>query len=129
LERVPVAATATILIAEDDPDIRHVLHELLQDEGYVPLIVKDGQEALDVVLTQHVDLILLDLQMPVLDGEGFCTVYHERGGTAPVVLVTAASPTLVESALTACGAAGYISKPFDLNDVIEAVAKHLPAAR
>jgi CheY-like chemotaxis protein len=122
-----MAGPATVLIAEDDPHIRHVLHELLEDEGYVPLLVANGQEALDLALAQPVDVILLDLQMPVLNGEAFCHAYREHGGTAPVVLLTAAAPAIVEAAITACGAAGYIAKPFDLGQVIETVAQHVAA--
>jgi DNA-binding response OmpR family regulator len=122
-----VAGPATVLIAEDDSHIRHVLHELLQDEGYVPLLVANGQEALDLALAQGVDVILLDLQMPVLDGEAFCHAYHEHGGTALIILLTAVAPNVMEAVAAACGAAGYIPKPFDLDHVLETVVQHLPA--
>jgi CheY-like chemotaxis protein len=78
-----MAASATVLIAEDDPNIRDLLHELLEGEGYESLVVSNGQEALDLALAQPIDVILLDLQMPVLNGEAFCTAYREHGGKAP----------------------------------------------
>jgi two-component system response regulator MprA len=122
-----VARPAIVLVAEDDSHIRHVLYELLEDEGYVPLLVANGQEALDLALAQQVDVILLDLQMPVLNGEAFCQAYREHGGTAPVILLTAVAAEGVEAAITACGAAGYIPKPFDLDHVLETVALHVAA--
>jgi two-component system OmpR family response regulator len=128
VDRAALTSRPTILIAEDDPDIRQVLHDLLEDEGYAPLVVANGQEALDLALAQQVDVILLDLQMPVVDGEAFCRAYREHSGTTPVVLLTAAADSIVQAAVTACGAVGYISKPFDLARVIETVALHLPAS-
>ena len=117
---------ATVLIAEDDPIIGQILLLLLSDEGYSPLVVVDGQEALDLALTRQIDVILLDLQMPVLNGEGFCRAYRERGGSAPVLLLTAAADAVVRAAVTACGAAAYIPKPFDVDDVVATVARYAP---
>lgn|SRR5688572_3913492 len=121
-----MAASATVLIAEDDPTIRDILHALLEGEGYEALAVSNGQEALDLALAQPVDVILLDLQMPVLNGEAFCTAYRERGGNTPVVLLTAASDDIVQAPVAVCGAVGYIPKPFDIDHVIETVIQHLP---
>jgi DNA-binding response OmpR family regulator len=117
---------ATVLIAEDDPVIGQILQQLLSDEGYSALVVVDGQAALDLALTRQIDLILLDLQMPVLDGESFCRAYRERGGSAPVLLLTAAAEAIVRAAVTACGAAGHIPKPFDVDDVVATVARYAP---
>jgi two-component system chemotaxis response regulator CheY len=124
-----MAASAIILVAEDDPDIRNVLQALLEDEGYVPLVVANGQEALDLALSRQVDVILLDLQMPVLNGEAFCQAYREQDRTTPIILLTAVAPDVVEAVAAACGAAGYIPKPFDLDHLLETVAQHLSAAR
>jgi DNA-binding response OmpR family regulator len=121
-------APAAVLIAEDEPDIRQILHALLEEEGYTVLSAADGQDALELATTQYIGLILLDLQMPLLNGEAFCRAYRERGGTAPVVLLTAAAPAIVEAATVVCGAIGSISKPFDLDHVVETVALHLTAS-
>jgi two-component system chemotaxis response regulator CheY len=126
LEPDTMSHRATVLIAEDDPVIGHILELLLSDEGYSPLVVVDGQAALDLALTRQIDLILLDLQMPVLNGEGFCRAYRERGGSAPVLLLTAASDAIVRAAVTACGAVGSIPKPFDVDDVLATVARYAP---
>jgi two-component system chemotaxis response regulator CheY len=126
LEPNTMSHRATVLIAEDDPVIGHILELLLSDEGYSVLVVVDGQEALDLALTRQIDLILLDLQMPVLNGAGFCRAYRERGGSAPVLLLTAASDAIVRAAVTACGAAGHIPKPFDVDDVLATVARYAP---
>ena len=68
----------------------------------------------------------LMLANKVLDGEAFCAAYRAGGGVAPVILLTAASDAVAQAAVTACGAAGYISKPFDLDRVLAMVALHLP---
>src|SRR5687767_2811202 len=78
-----------ILVAEDSPDIRAVLTMLLEDEGYRIVEATDGQDALEVALDRHIDLILLDVAMPRLTGTAFCLAYRNRGGHAPVILITA----------------------------------------
>jgi DNA-binding response OmpR family regulator len=119
------SSPVSILIAEDDPYIRESLELLLEDEGYVVLTSADGVAALEVALREHPDLILIDLGMPRLDGAGFCRAYREQGGPAPVILITAADPRKVEQAVTQCNAMAYIRKPFDIDQVLEAVAQHV----
>src|SRR5215216_1313440 len=103
-----------VLVVEDDPDLRELFHDLLDDEGYRAIMATDGAEALDLALGEAPAIILLDLGLPLLDGPRFCRAYRERGGAAPVVLVTAAGQQTVEEALAACGAVAYIPKPFKI---------------
>jgi DNA-binding response OmpR family regulator len=125
----PVAAGLTILIVEDDPDIRDLLAVALEGEGYAVATAADGVEALNLTGEKPINLVLLDLNLPRLDGEGFCRVYRERGGAAPVVLVTAASAVKASAAVEACGAVGLIAKPFQVPDLLATVARHLALAR
>ena len=115
-----------ILIAEDDGDVRDLLVELLTAERYDVLTAIDGIDALDMIRRRRPDLILLDIGMPRLDGPGFCQAYRGSGGAAPIILITAASPRAVATNIAACGAAGYIPKPFDINAVLDTIARHLP---
>lgn len=112
-----------ILVAEDDRDIREMFHDLLADEGYRTIMATDGAEVLGLALSAAPALILLDLGLPLLDGPSFCRAYRERGGAAPIVLVTAANQKAVKEALAACGAAAYIRKPFDIERVLDTIER------
>jgi CheY-like chemotaxis protein len=112
-----------VLVAEDDQDIRNLFRDLLDDGGYRTLVATDGAEALALALSEAPAIILLDLGLPVLDGPAFCRAYRERGGGAPIVLVTAANPETVEVALGACGAVAYIPKPFEIEVVLTTVER------
>jgi CheY-like chemotaxis protein len=110
-----------ILVVEDDTDIRAVLTMLLESEGYCVVEAIDGQDALMLAFGREIDLILLDVAMPRVSGTEFCLAYRNRGGHAPVVLITAAENEAVVAAVEACGAVGHIRKPFDLDHVLETV--------
>src|SRR5215208_3422132 len=103
-----------ILVAEDDRDLSELFDTLLTDEGYRVMTAADGMEALAIGERSQPAIILLDLNLPLMNGPGLCRAYREGGGEAPIVLVTAADPTLVAEAMDACGAAAYIAKPFDI---------------
>src|SRR5215212_10332226 len=114
-----------ILVAEDDRDLRELFRDLLDDDGYRTVMAIDGAEALDLAIRAAPALILLDLGLPALAGPDFCRAYRERGGQAPVILVTAANEQTVTEALAACGAMAYILKPFKIEWVLESVARHI----
>lgn len=110
-----------VLVVDDDPGIRDVLAAVLSDGGYRVLVAADGDEALALADGDPPDVILLDLVMPLFDAAGFCRAYRERGGTAPVVLISAAPPDDVEAAVAPCGAAAWILKPFDADELLRQV--------
>jgi two-component system, chemotaxis family, chemotaxis protein CheY len=122
---IPAPCTPVILVAEDSADIRALLTMLLEGEGYGAVDATDGQDALDIALSRHVDLILLDIAMPRLTGTAFCLAYRNCGGHAPVILITAADDKAVATAIEACGAVGHISKPFDIEHVLAMVERYL----
>lgn len=109
--------------------MREVLVMILRDEGYRTASAADGLEALDVAECEQPDVILTDYAMPHLDGAGFCRAYRERGGAAPIVLITAALRVTTDEARTAaeaCGAAAFIEKPFTLDALLETISRVLP---
>jgi two-component system, OmpR family, response regulator MprA len=112
-----------ILVVEDDADIRDLLDGLLTDEGYEVTLASDGVDALELVATLRPDLILLDVGLPRLDGPSFCRAYREGDGRAPVLLISAADPTKIDEAVDACGAAGYIAKPFEVDELMATVSR------
>jgi CheY-like chemotaxis protein len=114
-----------ILVAEDSSDIRAVLTMLLEGAGYSVVGATDGQDALEIALERDIDLILLDIAMPRLTGTAFCLAYRYRGGHVPVILITAALSDAVAVAVEACGAVGHIRKPFDIEQVLDIVERHV----
>ena len=120
------AARPRILVAEDDDAIRDLVSDVLEATDYTVVTAEDGAEALSITLSQSFALILLDLHLPHPDVQAFCRTYRERGGSAPVILLTAATVERAAAAAEACGAVAYIAKPFDLDELLDTVATQLP---
>jgi DNA-binding response OmpR family regulator len=120
------AGAHRILVAEDDADIRDLVSDVLEATDYTVVAAEDGSEALSIAHSQSFDLFLIDLNMPRVDGETFCRTYRERGGSTPVILLTAASAASAAAAVEACGAVAYIPKPFQIDELLDIVAAHLP---
>lgn len=112
-----------ILVVEDDVEVRDVLAMLLTESGYDVLQAIDGQHALDLLADDVVDLILLDYGLPRLNGSAFCAAYRERGGRAPVILLSAAPGDTAGAAFEACGAVAYVPKPFDVDELLAAIER------
>jgi two-component system, response regulator PdtaR len=113
--------TTRVLIAEDEALIRLDLKEMLEEEGYTVVAeVGDGQQAVEQAREQRPDLVILDIQMPVLDGlAAAAQIASDR--IAPVIVLTAFSQReLVERARDA-GAMAYLVKPFSKNDLVPAI--------
>jgi len=105
-----------ILIVDDEAPMRTLLQEVLAREGYTLLTAVDGKDALDQVLTQQPDLILLDLYMPKLDGVTLCKalrVYKETQSVPIIMLTALAARDRLEECIAA-GADDFITKPFNI---------------
>ena len=115
------SAPARVLIAEDEALIRLDLKEMLEEEGYeVVAEVGDGQQAVERATELSPDLVILDIQMPVLDGLA-AAEQIASARIAPVIVLTAFSQReLVERARDA-GAMAYLVKPFSKNDLVPAI--------
>ncbi|MCG2583681.1 response regulator [Massilia sp. TS11] len=107
---------AQVLIADDDVLVRQLLAMLVRSLGAQPVLVEDGQQALDCLARSHYALVLLDLMMPVLDGAATLARIRARWGAdvLPVVMVTGHDSELVAQRLRAAGASACIGKPIDL---------------
>lgn len=77
-----------ILVVEDNPDYQELLQNFLESEGYIVLIAKDGVEALDFIRKNPVDLVLLDIMLPKIDGYGVCELIRKDYNT-PIIMLTA----------------------------------------
>ncbi|MCX6268941.1 MAG: response regulator, partial [Bacteroidetes bacterium] len=107
----------TILIVDDNPNNLFSLHELIKDNFQVEVIeAKSGFEALRIISEQAIDLCLMDVQMPELDGFETAKLVRSRPKTAhiPVIFITAFDPNknLMEKGLNA-GGLDYLTKPID----------------
>jgi CheY-like chemotaxis protein len=118
-------AAATILVVDDDAHIRELVCEVLDLEGYRVRSAADGCAALDVLASCHADLILLDLNMPIMDGWTFCAHQRERPEISgiPIALMSAAHN--LRSRELPCVPVAILEKPFDLDDLLQHVAHAL----
>ncbi|HKI45219.1 MAG TPA: sigma-54 dependent transcriptional regulator [Balneolales bacterium] len=116
--------SGTILIADDEPEIRNSLSTVLQEEGYISYTAADGEEALRMIMDQDVDVLISDIKMPVIDGMKLLEKTLQRSPQTLVVLITAYAS--VETAVQALrmGASDYLLKPLDFDEVILRL-KHL----
>lgn len=121
----------TILIVDDTPMNIQLIGSILKPLGYSLVFATNGQEALDVVGKSEVDLILLDVMMPFLDGFQTCTKLKENPETAdiPVIFITAKDD--VESIAKAfdVGGVDYITKPFREVEIVKRSETHLRLSR
>lgn len=114
------ASLSRILVVEDDPTIRDCLAELLDLAGYDVITAPHGAAALERLddAAQPPALILLDMQMPVMDGWEFAAAYRQRPGPhAPIVVVTAAVDATGRG--SAVDALRAIPKPFDVDEILD----------
>jgi CheY-like chemotaxis protein len=117
-----------ILVIDDDESIRQIVRLCLSDEGYEVLEASNGQVALDVLAEHKPGLILLDLRMPVMDGWEFARRYQATPAPhAPIVAFVAALNVAQDCA--DLQTAAILSKPFDLDDLLDAVRTQLPLVR
>jgi len=105
-----------ILSIEDDEDIRDILCHFLEKEGFKVLQARDGNEGIDVVFSEKIDLILLDLMLPDMNGYEVCRRVKEE--KIPIIMVTAKNDIFDKILGLELGADDYITKPFDIREVI-----------
>lgn len=123
------SGAATILIVEDDGDIREALAQILEDEGYAVASAPNGLVGLEKLREMHPSLVLLDLMMPVMNGWQFRQRQREDASVAniPVVIISADGSARREAGVM--GAEGFMQKPIELDDLLAMVAIHCrPAA-
>ena len=110
----------TILVIEDDSNIRELLRLYLEKEGYAVETAQDGMEGLRAFKRIHPDLVLLDLMMPVMDGTQVIKEIRAQSKT-PVIMLTAKGETFDKVAGLELGADDYVTKPFEMRELIARV--------
>ena len=113
-----------VLICDDQPDIVNALKIYLKPEGYELLTATNGKETLELVKNQRVDLILMDIMMPVMDGI-VATDKIREFSNVPIILITAKSETEDVVLGLNVGADDYITKPFVPVEVLARVRSQL----
>lgn len=109
-----------ILIVDDDLNICELLRLYAEKEGYEPIVVNDGQQALEALVQHSPKLILLDVMLPKLDGWQVCREIRKTSDV-PIIMLTAKGETFDKILGLELGADDYIAKPFDTKEVMARV--------
>lgn len=120
-----VAVKHKLLVIEDDPAILTGLEDYLSAENYEIVTSKDGLEGLNIALNEHPDLILLDVNLPSLNGFEVCRKLREEKFINPIIIITASLEQIDEVVGLEIGADDYIKKPFNLREVLARIRASL----
>ena len=120
----------TIMVVEDYDDTRLLLKQALEAKGYRVLEAINGQEAVDVSTREHPDLILMDLDLPILDGIAAMQQIREQADMTevPIVAVTAYPMSYTHVKAFAKGCNEYMAKPIDFAELEEILNRYVPAS-
>jgi two-component system, chemotaxis family, chemotaxis protein CheY len=120
------ALQGRILVIDDDSMSAKLINVLLTKRGYSVSTATDGETGFDLLQSFHPDVIILDMRMPIMDGWQFLKSYQETDGPHSPIIVISASvrPSEVKN-LT--GVASYLTKPFELCDLVGCVRQLLPS--
>ena len=109
-------------MVDDEPQIREILRDLLEDEGCRVSEASNGQEALTYLGQNRPDVILLDMRMPVMDGWRFAETYRQQAEPrVPIVVMTAAQDA--RRWASEIGADAYIPKPFEIPELFRILGR------
>ncbi|WP_028561239.1 response regulator transcription factor [Paenibacillus pinihumi] len=103
----------TILVADDDANIRELVCLFLRKDGFQTVEAADGKEALTAYASAHVDLVVLDIMMPVMDGWTLCKELRRSNPDLPLLMLTARGETWEKVKGFELGTDDYLTKPFD----------------
>ena len=120
-----------ILVVEDDRNTRKLMEAVLSQNGYEPVPACDGVEALEILDKKHIDLILLDIMMPRMDGYEFTEIIRENPalGDIPILMVTAKETPADKKKGFIIGTDDYMVKPVDEDEMILRIAALLRRSR
>ncbi len=123
MKQKPKTATATtLLIVDDEPNMRITLGEILSEEGYEIATAESGEQALEMCLRKPYDIILMDVRMPGISGvEAFRRIRREQAG-ARIILMTAYSADELKRAAIDEGAIAFLTKPLEVDSVLKLIS-------
>ena len=127
----PTDRRATVLVAEDEPELREVYRRVLTGAGYRVLLAANGRQACRLLQQEPVDLVLTDLLMPEMDGAELITWMRREGHGMPVLMVSGANSVFKTDFLAVVrdlGATATLEKPVTAEQLLGAVKRLLPPA-
>lgn len=107
-----------IMVVEDNKNTRKLMEVVLLENGYNPILAKDGVEALEILDRDHIDLIILDIMMPNMDGYQLTEGLREAGYNLPILMITAKETQADKNKGFIIGADDYMVKPADDEEMI-----------
>lgn len=107
-----------ILIAEDDKNTRRLLDAILSQNGYHTLTAQNGQEALDLFERNHIDLAVIDVMMPVIDGYELTKILREYDNMLPIIILSAKQLQSDKKMGFIAGTDDYMTKPFEEEELL-----------
>ncbi len=110
-------SSAKILVVDDEPQVRRVMKLTLTASGYTVVEARDGEEALQVFRTEKPDVVLLDVNMPVMDGIAACCEIR-KGSSVPIIMLTVRSAERDKVLALDAGADDYVVKPFSMQELL-----------
>lgn len=113
-----------ILIIDDDEEIRNIIAIYMKNEGYVPITAKDALEAFELLSSHKIDLIILDIMMPRMDGISACLKFREDNNM-PIIIISAKDSDADIIYGLASGADDYLTKPFNPLELVARVKSQL----
>jgi two-component system response regulator (stage 0 sporulation protein F) len=119
---------AIVLIIDDQPGIRRLLVEVLEEEGYLVVEAEDGLDGVKKAQEHNPDLILMDMKMPGMDGLETLGQLKKLGLSAQVIMMTAYGELDMVTAAKAIGAVEFITKPFDITVLCQIIRNILATA-
>lgn len=120
---------ATILVIDDDSQLKTSFEKLLKEEGYSVLTAESGEEGLEIVSGRRPDLIITDVRLPGMDGLQTFKAIQKITYKIPVIIMTAFGTTETAIEATKIGAFDYILKPFDIPDMLKLIGMALDTGR
>jgi signal transduction histidine kinase/CheY-like chemotaxis protein len=116
-----------VLLVEDSPEMRHILAYHLGQAGFGVDVAKDGRAGVAAAQDGHHDLILMDIQMPHMDGYEATRVLRAAGVATPIIALTAHASVVDRDLCRARGFTDYLAKPCSNRDLLDAIDRHLAA--
>ena len=122
---IELAGKRAVLVADDDEAVRELVATILEEEGYAVRTAASGSEALSVARQERPAVVLMDVNMPGLDGLSACRRLRadERLAALPVVLMS--SQPIPGDELRRCRADNFLPKPFDITELVDEIERHL----